>query len=149
MCNFFKFQSYYSLISNMHSFLIWYCKLFQSYYSLISNEDVDFCSDLKSIFQSYYSLISNFLLSPFHLPHLPHFNPIIVLFLTWHDFFQIPSHLFQSYYSLISNIDFCFFTENYNNFNPIIVLFLTTKNNLKAVCIDDFNPIIVLFLTLL
>ena len=122
-------------------------------------------------FQSYYSLISNCkFLTP--LAILVNFNPIIVLFLTGHWFFDtFLTDLFQSYYSLISNhpsstrsSTCCWWFQSYyslisnmvvalfiihciRNFNPIIVLFLTFERRLEEYIQVYFNPIIVLFLT--
>ena len=55
-----------------------------------------------------------------------HFNPIIVLFLTLSQTYDIPQ---------------------LDHFNPIIVLFLTSLGEQLIMKIIYFNPIIVLFLT--
>ncbi len=54
---------------------------FQSYYSLISNANMMFAEVAVTTFQSYYSLISN-KVGQLAQSFQGNFNPIIVLFLT-------------------------------------------------------------------
>ena len=108
-------------------------KVFQSYYSLIFNLVNSIMICITSSFQSYYSLIFNVL--TFHQNFLHHhFNPIIVLFLTFldHDY-NYDKVIFQSYYSLIFNHeyvlcaedDFEIFQSYYSLiFNPYSFLYL-------------------------
>ena len=120
---------------------------FQSYYSLISNL-FDWLSQIIS--QINFNPIIVLFLTKEKIPFLPKkdFNPIIVLFLTiLQAVIGKPVLIFQSYYSLISN---CFYTVpifSYIGFQSYYSLISNYKYNQEPDTYQDFNPIIVLFLT--
>ena len=96
------------------------------------------------VFQSYYSLIFNMIKKICIFCFTINFNPIIVLFLTCYDHYQVIDNEFQSYYSLIFNRPHFFSKRAKTIYNLFIhaLKFVDYKKCFLFICINKEDKII-------